>query len=110
MIYKIVNSLIRISIIFGLVAFLNACQTPQAGTADSAANASAESAAQAQMTADGAQSTADAAMSKAGEATKAANDARRAAERAAAMAEQNQAALRALNDKIDRMFSTVSRK
>jgi len=32
------------------------------------------------------------------------------AERGVEMANQNQAALRALNDKIDRMFETISRK
>ncbi len=32
------------------------------------------------------------------------------AERAEAMTEQNRSALRALNDKIDRMFRTISRK
>jgi len=32
------------------------------------------------------------------------------AERAEAMTEQNRSALRALNDKIDRMFKTISRK
>ena len=34
----------------------------------------------------------------------------KAAERAEAMGEQNRSALRALNDKIDRMFRTISRK
>ena len=34
----------------------------------------------------------------------------KSAERAAAMTEQNRSALRALNDKIDRMFKTISRK
>ena len=32
------------------------------------------------------------------------------AQRAEAMSEQNRSALRALNDKIDRMFKTISRK
>lgn len=57
-----------------------------------------------------AQSTADAANIKANEAFQAAQTARRIAERGVEMANQNQAALRALNDKIDRMFETISRK
>ena len=36
--------------------------------------------------------------------------ANKTAERAEAMTEQNRSALRALNDKIDRMFRTISRK
>ena len=36
--------------------------------------------------------------------------ANKAAQRAEAMTEQNRSALRALNDKIDRMFRTISRK
>ena len=46
---------------------------------------------------------ADAASGEAAAATK-------AAQRAEAMTEQNRSALRALNDKIDRMFRTISRK
>jgi len=57
-----------------------------------------------------AQSSADAANIRANEAFQAAQTARRVAERGAEMANQNQAALRALNDKIDRMFETISRK
>ena len=57
-----------------------------------------------------AQSAADAANIKANEAFQAAQTARRIAERGVEMANQNQAALRALNDKIDRMFETISRK
>ena len=57
-----------------------------------------------------AQSSADAANLRANEAFQAAQTARRVAERGAEMANQNQAALRALNDKIDRMFETISRK
>ena len=57
-----------------------------------------------------AQAAADAAAMKANEAFQAAQTARRVAERAVEMANQNQAALRALNDKIDRMFETISRK
>ena len=36
--------------------------------------------------------------------------ANKTAQRAEAMTEQNRSALRALNDKIDRMFKTISRK
>ena len=36
--------------------------------------------------------------------------ANKTAQRAEAMTEQNRSALRALNDKIDRMFRTISRK
>ena len=36
--------------------------------------------------------------------------AKNTAQRAEAMTEQNRSALRALNDKIDRMFKTISRK
>jgi hypothetical protein len=58
-----------------------------------------------------------AAMSKANEASTTANEAsgtanaaNKTAQRAEAMTEQNRSALRALNDKIDRMFRTISRK
>ena len=51
-----------------------------------------------------------AAMSKANEASGTANAANKTAQRAEAMTEQNRSALRALNDKIDRMFKTISRK
>ena len=57
-----------------------------------------------------AQASADAAYTRANEAFQAAQTARRVAERGVEMANQNQAALRALNDKIDRMFETISRK
>ncbi len=50
-----------------------------------------------------AKAAADAASGEAAAATK-------AAQRAEAMTEQNRSALRALNDKIDRMFRTISRK
>ena len=49
-------------------------------------------------------------MLRANEAFQQAQTVRRIAERAVEMANQNQAALRALNDKIDRMFETISRK
>tara|TARA_B100000073_G_scaffold181476_1_gene150070 strand:+ start:219 stop:479 length:261 start_codon:yes stop_codon:yes gene_type:complete len=50
-----------------------------------------------------AKAAADAASGEAAAATK-------TAQRAEAMTEQNRSALRALNDKIDRMFRTISRK
>ena len=50
-----------------------------------------------------AKATADSASAEAAAATK-------TAQRAEAMTEQNRSALRALNDKIDRMFRTISRK
>jgi len=59
----------------------------------------------------------ESAMSEAKNAMKVANDAvgaataaNKTAQRAEAMTEQNRSALRALNDKIDRMFRTISRK
>lgn len=53
---------------------------------------------------------AKAAMDKANSASGAADAANKTAQRAEAMTEQNRSALRALNDKIDRMFKTISRK
>ena len=50
-----------------------------------------------------AKAAADGASAEAAAATK-------TAQRAEAMTEQNRSALRALNDKIDRMFRTISRK
>ena len=50
-----------------------------------------------------AKAAADGASGEAAAATK-------TAQRAEAMTEQNRSALRALNDKIDRMFRTISRK
>ena len=59
---------------------------------------------------DSAISDAKAAMAKADEAAGTAATANKTAQRAEAMTEQNRSALRALNDKIDRMFRTISRK
>jgi len=81
---------------------LSACQNTQLASKESA-SATGDSIA-------AAQSSADAANIKANEAFQAAQTARRIAERGVEMANQNQAALRALNDKIDRMFETISRK
>ena len=91
------------------LALLVGCQNTQLAE-ESVSSASGDAAAAAQAAAQGAQSSADAAMTRANEAFQQAGTARRIAERAVEMANQNQAALRALNDKIDRMFETISRK
>lgn len=57
-----------------------------------------------------AKADAKAAMDKANSASGSADAANKTAQRAEAMTEQNRSALRALNDKIDRMFKTISRK
>ncbi len=93
---------------FTFIAFIG-CQNTQLAE-ESVSSASGDAAAAAQAAAQGAQSSADAAMTRANEAFQQAGTARRIAERAVEMANQNQAALRALNDKIDRMFETISRK
>ena len=96
---------------------LTACQNTQLASKE-ASSAAGDSITTDSITADtitadsiaSAQSTADAANIRANEAFQAAQTARRVAERGVEMANQNQAALRALNDKIDRMFETISRK
>ena len=91
---------------------LTACQNTQLASKE-ASSAAGDSITVDTITADSiasAQSTADAANIRANEAFQAAQTARRVAERGVEMANQNQAALRALNDKIDRMFETISRK
>ncbi len=50
------------------------------------------------------------AKAAAADASTKADAANKTAQRAEAMTEQNRSALRALNDKIDRMFKTISRK
>ena len=57
-----------------------------------------------------AKADAKAAMDTANSASGTADAANKTALRAEAMTEQNRSALRALNDKIDRMFKTISRK
>ena len=57
-----------------------------------------------------AKADAKAAMDKATSASGTADAANKTAQRAEAMTEQNRSALRSLNDKIDRMFKTISRK
>ena len=91
---------------------LTACQNTQLASKE-ASSATGDSTTVDSTTVDSiaaAQSSADAANIKANEAFQAAQTARRVAERGVEMANQNQAALRALNDKIDRMFETISRK
>ena len=84
---------------------LTGCQNTQLASEEaSAATGGSEEAIAA------AQASADAANTRANEAFQAAQTARRVADRGVEMANQNQAALRALNDKIDRMFETISRK
>tara|TARA_B100000686_G_scaffold143292_1_gene150818 strand:- start:16065 stop:16391 length:327 start_codon:yes stop_codon:yes gene_type:complete len=92
----------------GLIT-LSGCQNPQMASQEALSAAGSAEAKQDESIA-AAQAAADAASIKANEAFQAAQTARRIAERAVEMANQNQAALRALNDKIDRMFETISRK
>ena len=98
-----------IILFFGFLALVG-CQNAQLAEESAASASGGEAAAEALTAAQGAQSTADAAMVRANEAFQQAQTVRRIAERAVEMANQNQAALRALNDKIDRMFETISRK
>ena len=79
--------------VFALIIALTGCEAPK----DNAAI-------------DSAISEAKAAMAKADSAAGAADSANKTGQRAEAMTEQNRSALRALNDKIDRMFRTISRK
>ena len=79
--------------VIALIIALTGCETPKSNAAI-----------------DSAISEAKAAMAKANEAAGAADSANKTAQRAEAMTEQNRSALRALNDKIDRMFRTISRK
>lgn len=86
------KNLIIISSILAIFSFTG-CEAPK-----NSAMEAAQEAAIAEAKAD-----AKAAMDKA-------NAAAGTADRAEAMTEQNRSALRALNDKIDRMFRTISRK
>ena len=79
------------------ILILAGCEAQKSSSAVESAIAEAKAAA------DSASSKADAAAGQAAAATK-------TAQRAEAMTEQNRSALRALNDKIDRMFKTISRK
>ncbi len=78
--------------VIALVILLAGCEAPKNSAIDSAIT------------------EAKAAMAKANEAAGTADTANKTAQRAEAMTEQNRSALRALNDKIDRMFRTISRK
>ena len=105
------KKLFFIAILFSGFLALLGCQNAQLAEESAASVSGGEvAAAEALTTAQGAQSTADAAMIRANEAFQQSQTIRRIAERAVEMANQNQAALRALNDKIDRMFETISRK
>ena len=99
-----INKKIVLAVLFSAFLVFAGCQQPAQLAEESSASASGAAAAAA------AQSAADSAMTRANEAFQQAQTARRIAERAVEMANQNQAALRALNDKIDRMFETISRK
>tara|TARA_B110000008_G_scaffold132322_1_gene134430 strand:+ start:1500 stop:1826 length:327 start_codon:yes stop_codon:yes gene_type:complete len=106
---KIIKKILMITIMGTIIVGLSACQNTQMASKEAvSATGSSE-----QMQDDSiaaAQASADAANTRANEAFQAAQTARRVAERGVEMANQNQAALRALNDKIDRMFETISRK
>ena len=93
---------------FSLIA-LSGCQNAQMASQE-ALSATGNSETQQDEAIAAAQASADAAAIKANEAFQAAQTAKRVADRAVEMANQNQAALRDLNDKIDRMFETISRK
>ena len=110
------NKLIKKTLILIVIGFtfisLSACQNTQLASKE-ASSATGDTTTSDTTTADSiaaAQSSADTANIRANEAFQAAQTARRVAERGVEMANQNQAALRALNDKIDRMFETISRK
>ena len=79
-----------------VVLILAGCEAQKSSSVEAAI-------AEAKAAADSAAGKADAAAGKADAASK-------TAQRAEAMTEQNRSALRALNDKIDRMFKTISRK
>jgi hypothetical protein len=106
---KIIKRILIPAAMGTMIIGLSACQNTQMASKEAvSATGSSE-----QMQDDSiaaAQAAADAANTRANEAFQAAQTARRVAERGVEMANQNQAALRALNDKIDRMFETISRK
>ena len=105
---KILKRILMLTVIGITFISLTACQNTQLASEEASTATGGSEAAQA--SADAAQASADAANTRANEAFQAAQTARRVAERGVEMANQNQAALRALNDKIDRMFETISRK
>ena len=106
---NIIKRILMITLVGTVIAGLSACQNTQMASKEAvSATGSSEQAQDDSIAA--AQAAADAANTRANEAFQAAQTARRVAERGVEMANQNQAALRALNDKIDRMFETISRK
>ena len=98
-----------ITIVGTIIVGLSACQNTQMASKEAVSVTGSSEQMQDDSIAS-AQAAADAANTRANEAFQAAQTARRVAERGVEMANQNQAALRALNDKIDRMFETISRK
>jgi flagellar basal body-associated protein FliL len=105
----IIKRILMMAILGTMIIGLSACQNTQMASKEAAsATGSSEQAQDDSIAA--AQAAADNANTRANEAFQAAQTARRVAERGVEMANQNQAALRALNDKIDRMFETISRK
>ena len=105
---KILKRILMLTIISITFISLTACQNTRLASEEASTATGGSEAAQA--SADAAQASADAAMVRANEAFYQTLTARRIAERAIEKANQNQAALRALNDKIDRMFETIARK
>jgi methyl-accepting chemotaxis protein len=108
----IIKKILLLTIVGISFISLTACQNTQLASkeASSATGGSNEAVEAVTEAVAAAQASADAANTRANEAFQAAQTARRVAERGVEMANQNQAALRALNDKIDRMFETISRK
>ena len=106
---KIIKKILMITIVGTMIVGLSACQNTQMASKEAVIVTGSSEQMQDDSIAS-AQAAADAANTRANEAFQAAQTARRVAERGVEMANQNQAALRALNDKIDRMFETISRK
>jgi len=105
----IIKRILMFTILGTMIIGLSACQNTQMASKEAvSASGSSEQVQDDSIAA--AQAAADNANTRANEAFQAAQTARRVAERGVEMANQNQAALRALNDKIDRMFETISRK
>jgi len=102
---KILKKMLMLTVVGITFISLTACQNTQLASEEATSSTGGSSEAVA-----AAQASADAANIRANEAFQAAQTARRVADRGVEMANQNQAALRALNDKIDRMFETISRK
>ena len=105
----IIKRILMFTFLGTMIIGLSACQNTQMASKEAAsATGSSEQAQDDSIAA--AQAAADNANTRANEAFQAAQTARRVAERGVEMANQNQAALRALNDKLDRMLETISRK